>query len=264
MNSPESPAGAGRGPIQSGPELSPAEDARRLVRLGLKGALATLDRQSGSPYASLVTVATDIAGRPLLLISRLALHTQNLLADNRASILFDGTAPDGDPLAGGRVTLTGRVHASSEAAAARRFLARHPAAAGYAAFTDFAFYVLEVEKAHYVGGFGRIVTLKPSEVLTDVSDAESLVAAEAEIVEHMNEDHAAALELYATALLGGSSGPWHLSGVDPEGCDIVCSGAALRLPFGTRITSPGAVRGEFQRLARLARGESAEGGVAQG
>lgn len=256
--------GPGQGKSPPAPELTPAQDARAIVRRCLKGALATLDRETGHPYASLVTVATDIAGRPLILISRLARHTQNLLGDSRASILFDATAADGDPLAGGRVTLIGRAQPSTEGAIARRFLARHPAAAGYAAFADFSFYTLEVERAHYVGGFGRIVTMPASDILTGLEGAESLAEAESEIVDHMNEDHAATVALYATALLGAGSGPWRLTGVDPEGCDIVCPGEALRLSFSSRITSPQAVRHEFQRLAGLARAQAAGNGPLQG
>lgn len=240
-----------------GATLTPAEDARRIVRTCLKASLATLDRQNGHPYASLVTVATDIAGRPLMLISRLALHTQNLLNDARASLLFDATAADADPLAGGRVTVSGRVNPTQDAATTRRFLARHPEAAGYAAFSDFAFFSLGVERAHYVGGFGRIVSLMGPDILTDLSGADSLVAAESEIVDHMNEDHAATVQLYATHLLGAKPGAWRVTGIDPEGCDIVRPGDALRLPFQDRVTTPEAIRVEFQRLAALARAAKA-------
>src|SRR4051812_31295112 len=82
-----------------------AGQARSLVRAALKGSLATLDKSTGHPYASLALTATDVDGTPILLISRLALHTQNLGKDARASLLIDGTGNDADPMAGARVTL---------------------------------------------------------------------------------------------------------------------------------------------------------------
>lgn len=230
--------------------------ARRLLRTALKGALATLDRRSGHPYASLVTLATEPDGAPLMLISKLALHTQNLAADARASLLIDGTSASGDPLAGGRVTFIGRAEPTGSPTARGRFLARHPHAEGYAGFPDFAFYSLKLEGAHFIGGFGRIVDLAPSDLLLDLSGAEALVAAESDIVAHMNEDHAGALELYATELCGAPGGPWRMTGIDPEGCDIVCDGETCRVLFGGRITSPGEARQELVRLAEEARGRT--------
>lgn len=230
-----------------------AAAAKDLVRRALKGSLATLKAGSGHPYASLVTVATDPEGTPVLLISRLAVHTQNLLADNRASLLIDATSTSGDPLAGGRVTLIGRARIVEDAAAKRRFLARHPESAMYAGFTDFSFWQVEIEAAHYVGGFGRIVDFTAGDMLTTLSDAAALVNAEPEIVAHMNEDHAEAAALYATRLAGASPGPWRTSGIDPEGLDLVADGETCRIAFSGRVTSPGAARQELVRLAGLAR-----------
>ena len=116
-----------------------AADARALVRRALKASLATIAAGSGYPYASLITVATAASGVPVFLISGLAQHTKNLAQDPRASILFDGTGAAGDPLQGGRVTLYGKAEKTDEEAARRRFLARHPEAAFYADFPDFAF-----------------------------------------------------------------------------------------------------------------------------
>src|SRR5262245_55588207 len=111
-----------------------AAHTRALVRRTLKASLATITPGSFYPYASLNTAATEVDGSPLLLIPNLARHTQNLINDNRASILFDGTGAAGDPLQGARVTLFGRVKRTGEEVARRRFLARHPAATFYAGF----------------------------------------------------------------------------------------------------------------------------------
>src|SRR5262249_21732862 len=153
--------------------------ARHLIRTALKGSLATLDRANGHPYASLVLVATEPDNTPLLLISGLARHTQNLRGSERASLLIDGTTGLGNPLTGGRVTLTGRARPTMSSTAKRRFLARHASAASYAELPDFAMYALEVIEGHYIGGFGRIVELAPSDLLCRGTVAPELISAEA-------------------------------------------------------------------------------------
>src|SRR5262245_59090108 len=195
----------------------PAGASRRLMRTALKGALATLDRQLGHPYASLVLLATEPAGAPIFLISRLAQHTRNLEQDPRASILFDGTDGLAEPMTGARLTLTGAAAPCADPTQLRRFLARHPTAEAYASFADFTLYTLKISRAHYVGGFGRIVDLPAGALLTDITDAGALIAAEPEIVAHMNGDHADAIALYATELAGAAAGAWRMAGLDPEG-----------------------------------------------
>ncbi len=244
------------------PSPRPADEARTLVRRGLKAALATLTRPSGDPHVSLVTVATNARGAPLLLISKLALHTQNLLADSRASLLFDGTSAIGDPLAGGRVTLAGRVQATAAATERRRFLARHPEAEIYADFPDFGFYTLEIERAHFIGGFGRIVSLQPSDLLLDLTGAEALLEAESDIAQHMNADHADALALYAIHRGLHKGGTWRMTGLDPEGFDAVSSdGSVARIPFAQRVLTPNAARLEFVRMAADARAAANGSGI---
>jgi heme iron utilization protein len=237
---------------------SPGMAARTLVRRALKASLATLDAGTGHPYASLVTIATDVDGTPLFLISTLALHTKNIARDARVSLLFDGTDGRGDPLAGGRVTLIGRAVKTQRPTAAARFLARHESARGYAEFPDFAFYELVPERAHFIGGFGRIVDLAPGDLLIDLSGADELVDGHDDVVSHMNEDHAAAIQLYATELAGAPGGPWRMTGIDPEGIDLVCDGAACRIPFATAVHSPDAARKELVRFAAVARDRNAK------
>lgn len=234
-------------------QLPPGEAARLIMRRALKASLATLDAETGHPYASLITIATDVDGTPLFLVSTLALHTRNLASDARASLLFDGTDAVGDPLAGGRVTVIGQAVKTQRGTARERFLGRHELARGYADFPDFAFYELKAERAHFIGGFGRIVDIKPADLLIDTTGAEPLITAHADIVSHMNDDHAAALALYATELAGAPGGPWRMTGIDPEGFDIVCDGTTCRLPFGKRVTTPDEARQELVRLAGLAR-----------
>ncbi len=217
--------------------------------------MATLDRQNGGPYASLVTLATAAAGAPLILISRLAIHTQNILADPRVSLMIDGTSAEGDPLAGGRVSLMGRLAVTEDGHDKRRFLARHPEAEMYAAFSDFAFYRLDLERAHFVGGFGRIVDLTPADILIDVNSAASLLEAEPGIISHMNEDHADALAIYAARALGVQQDPvaWKMTGIDPEGLDMLGPSGPLRVNFPAPIATPGEARKALAALAAEAR-----------
>lgn len=233
---------------------SPAVAAQRIMRSTLKAALATLEPATGIPYASLVTVANGADGSPLMLLSNLALHTRNLKADGRASMLFDASDAAGDPLAGGRVTLIGRVVRIDEPAHARqRFLSRLPEAALYADFPDFAFYRLAVERAHYIGGFGRIVDLGAADLLTDVAGAEALIAAEHDILAHMNADHADAVALYATRLAGAAAGEWRMCGIDPAGMDMRLGGQVIRVAFARSVLNPKAAREMLAALAAAAR-----------
>jgi putative heme iron utilization protein len=238
--------------MQQSVDFDPIRTAQRLLREARTGALATL-LPGGAPYASLVTVATLPDAAPVLLVSRLARHTANILADPRVSLLL-GESHSGDPLAGARLSLSGRIATTGDAAARRRFLARHPSAAGYADFQDFAFWRIEPTGAHLVAGFGRIVDLKGRDFMTEVGDAADLLAAEETAVSHMNEDHADAIELYATRLLGQPGGPWRVIGVDPAGCDLMLDASVCRLDFPARVTTPDGLRKTLVELTQKARG----------
>ena len=233
--------------------LAPDAWSRAIIRRALKATLATINRDTGFPYASLITVATLQDGAPLTLISTLAEHTRNLEKDDRASILFDETGGLGDPLEGARVSVSGKLQKIDDSAAKARFLSRHPPARMYAGFADFAFYRLEIEGAHFVGGFGRITGIPAAGLLIDTKGAAKLAEAEVEIVAHMNEDHADAVSLYATRLLGADDGDWKMVSCDPEGCDLLCADKALRLDFPYRVTSPQLARKALVELAERAR-----------
>jgi putative heme iron utilization protein len=239
-------------------DFDPVGVAKTLLRATRAGTLATLDRNTGHPFASLVNVATDVDGSPVILTSRLSTHTANLEQDGRASILLAASGK-GDPLAHPRLTLLGafaRIDRESddEARLRRRFLARHPKSELYAGFGDFAFWRLAVVSAHLNGGFARAADLSAKDVLTDISGADDLIAAEEGAVAHMNADHAEATALYATKLLGEDDGPWRISGLDPDGADLSAGDRTARLPFGERVTSGAALRQVLVALARKARG----------
>jgi putative heme iron utilization protein len=234
------------------PDFNPAVAAKKLMREGRSGALATLLPGAGDPYCSLVNVATAADGAPLLLISRLAIHTKNILADPRVSLMID-ERKEGDPLQGARVMLMGSAAVSEDPDVRRRYLDRQPEAEMFVGFADFAFYRVVLKAAHLVAGFGRIVDLKPQDILTETADAAELVAAEPEILAHMNGDHADAVRLYATKLLGAHDGQWRCVGCDPEGLELQLDRTALRLPFPQRVRAPGVLRQVLKQMAEQAR-----------
>jgi heme iron utilization protein len=232
--------------------------ARWLLRRSRQGALATLMAGASDPYCSLVNVASHPDGSPILLISRLALHTKNILEDNRVSLMLDDRS-EGDPLEGARIMLAGFAEEAAGAAAElsrRRYLNAHPSAEAFVDFKDFSFFGIKPSGAHLVAGFGRIVDLKPTQFLTDIADAGELLEAEQGAVDHMNEDHRQAMNLYATKLLGAESADWRCTGCDPTGMDLQAATRTLRLDFPERVTSGADLRKMLVRLAAEARAKA--------
>lgn len=241
--------------MQPTADFSAPKLARSLLRRRRDGALATLLRSSGAPYCSLVNLASHPDGSPILLLSRLAVHTRNLLVDSRASLMLDERA-EGDPLEGARIMLLGKAVEADPAdvpLCRRRYLSAHPGAAGYIDFTDFSLFRFATTGLHLVAGFGRIVDLEPSQYLTDISDAAALIEIEAEAIAHLHADHLGTLNLYATRLLGAGAGDWRCTGIDPDGLDLQAGRTTLRLDFPERVQTPAALRGMLKRMADLAR-----------
>jgi putative heme iron utilization protein len=236
-------------------DFNAARAVKSLLRRSRQGALATLMAGSGDPYCSLVNVASDSDGSPILLISRLALHTKNILGDSRVSLMLDERA-SGDPLEGSRIMLAGRAEEASGDRVAimrRRYLNAHPAAEAFVNFKDFSFFKIQPSGAHLVAGFGRIVDLKPEHFLTDLAEAAALLEAEQGAIEHMNADHHDTMNLYATKLLGAQPADWCCSGCDPDGLDMQAGSTTLRLDFPRRIVTPTALRQILKELADQAR-----------
>jgi len=147
---------------------APAELVRDLLRAADRAALATslsAAAYQAWPYASLVLMAAATDGSPILFISDLSEHAKNIAADNRVSLLIDGTAGLKDPLTGPRVSILGRAVRADLPDLKARFLARHPGAKIYAGFADFHVYRLEVTRAHFVAGFGRIHWIEAAEII---------------------------------------------------------------------------------------------------
>jgi heme iron utilization protein len=211
---------------------------RRLMRRQTHAALAT--NRDGHPYVSRVALAFDYAASPLLLLSDLAQHSRNIAADPRVSLLFDGGPPahsPADPLAEPRLTLLGQAVRCDETSLLARFTAHHPSAAAYAGFGDFHLYCVAIGRDHLVAGFGRISWIEAA-MLRFAAEGAALAAAEVEIVEHMNADHAEAVSLLAERLARRAGSGWRLTGIDPEGIDLRREGETARLDFALSSVGP--------------------------
>jgi putative heme iron utilization protein len=239
-------------------------DVRRLMRNCDRASLATNLAApgvgEGSPYASLVLLALDLDASPLLLLSGLAEHSKNLVRDPRLSLLIDGTAGLEDPLTGSRASLLGRAEPVNDDRLLARFTSRHPSAALYAGFGDFQLYRVRVSRAHLVAGFGRIRWIEGREILL-AGDCQMLAAAEPSILDHMNSDHADAVNRIAQRAIGSSpSTGWRMTGIDPEGADFRRGAHIARPEFRSLTWDAGAARSELVQLAR-AGGATPAGGA---
>jgi putative heme iron utilization protein len=231
-----------------------AAQARTVLRARRSAALATaLASERGWPYASLVTFACDVDGSPILLLSDLAEHTRNLRAEVRASLLIEHASQRANPQTGPRLTLLGRIAARDDERLRRRFLARHPGSASYAGFADIRIYLMTVERAHYIGGFGGGHWIAADALLADAAAAQAIADAELSAIEHMNADHAQSIDLYATRLLGRAGSGWRIVALDPDGCDLARRATLARLPFPRRARDADDLRAILVELDRAAR-----------
>ena len=218
--------------------IKPSITARFLLRQARYGSLATVNH--GMPYASLVAMATDQQGQPLLLMSDLARHAKNLSQDSRSSILVTQQQPSvwqstktksdtpdktaqNEPLTQSRVTVSGHmalVDPVSRPQEQERFLARHPDAVHYAHFTDFKLYRLHVEDAHLVAGFGQIHDLNQPQILVGLDKAEAMGTAEQGLIDQINAEQNEMIQSLAHDIMALPKGRWRLVGLDCEGFDL--------------------------------------------
>jgi len=250
--------------MTSPPDPELVAQARALMRgldhatlaSALPGPLAAPDSAGAAawPYASLVLVAADHDLAPILLISTLAEHSKAIAADPRVSLLFDGTGGLPQPLTGPRLTVLGRAERTADPQARRRFLARHPDAALYADFTDFHVHRIAIARAHLVAGFGRIRWIEAADLVGAPPPA-ALIERETGIVSHMNDDHADAIQLYATRLLGRAGEGWRMTGIDADGCDLRQAGTVARLTFPTSVHDAESARAMLVSLVMQARAQ---------
>ena len=243
------------------PEPSFAERARTLMHLGRIGSLSTLSRKDpGFPFGSLMPYALDAEGRPIFLVSTMAMHTQNLQADPRASLFVTEPGASGDPLGSSRVTLIGTVGRIPEpelAAARTDYLTRYPDSKCWVDFDDFFFYRMDVLDVYYVGGFGVMGWVAAS----DYSEAQSDPLAEhkGDIMQHMNADHKDALLLLAKRLAGIEAQEAEMTSVDRLGFNVRLKtqdrARGARIAFLREVTNPTQTREVFVEMVKQARQE---------
>lgn len=229
--------------------------AKTLIRTARFGALAALDPQDGSPLVSRVGVATDLDGTPLILVSMLAAHTKAIIGDDRCSLLL-GEPGKGDALAYPRISLTckaAKVNPDDALAERirRRYLNRNPKASLYAGLGDFHFFRLTVHSASLNGGFGRAYQLAASDVATPLPNG--LAGSEQGAVNHMNEDHAEAIQLYATYFAKLDMQNWRISGLDADGLDLADGNRVGRVWFPSSLTEASDLRNVLIDMEKTAR-----------
>lgn len=190
------------GPDSEGPDVpepSHAEKARTLVHLQHTGGLSTISRkQPGWPFGSVMPYGLDDQGQPSFLISSMAMHTQNLLGDPRASLLITPPESQRDPLGAARVTLMGsvtKVPKDQAAPVRERYLARHANAAYWVDFDDFAFFRMALADIYFVGGFGSMGWVAPADYMAAAVDP--LAETAADLIREINTQHQETLLLLA-------------------------------------------------------------------
>jgi heme iron utilization protein len=226
---------AGPGPASSNvPEPSLAERARTLAAIGLIGSLSTHSRKvPGFPFGSMMPFATDQLGRPVFFISSMAMHTQNLLLDGRASLLITQPDVSGDPLGSARLTLVGTASIASAAEVRDLYLSRYENARYWQDYSDFAYYRLEVEGVYFIGGFGVMGWVTVEDYASATPDP--LAAVAPGIIQHMNADHGDALRRIARHDIARES--------DEAGPDEATITAVDRLGFYVRLKTGDRVHG---------------------
>jgi putative heme iron utilization protein len=252
-------AGAGSASGPTIPEPSYAERAHTLMYLGRIGSLSTLSRkQPGFPFGSVMPYGLDEQGRPIFLISTMAMHTQNLHTDPHASLLVTQDDAGGDPLGVARVTLVGNARPipQSEVVEARKlYLARYANSRHWVDFEDFSFYRMDVIDIYYVGGFGVMGWVSASEY--DRSQPDPLADSMAEIIQHMNTDHKDSLVLLAREFAHIESQEARMTAVDRLGFHLRLNTQdgmrGARIAFLREVSNPTETRTVLVEMVQQAR-----------
>jgi heme iron utilization protein len=206
-------------------------EARKIIRSSRSGGLGSIDRDTGAPYVSFCAMAHDYSAEPIFLFSDLADHTQNILNDDRVSFLCEKASHLSNPQAGARVTLVGKMVKTSNAHLTSLFLQTHPSAKMYAKFGDFNFYTLVVERAHFVGGFGRARWMDRLEYLGESLSSLEFSQKQTALVESIEHEFPTFALHCATKLLKHRGKNWQVLRVDGDGVDLKLGAKVVRYPF---------------------------------
>lgn len=229
--------------------------AVRLLREARHCSLATLEADTGHPQASRVTMAHEMDGTPVILVSDLSAHTPALKADPRCSVLI-GEVGKGDPLAHARMTVMCEAkfierNSNSYHRTRTRFLNRHPQAALYVDFADFHFFRLIIKRISLNGGFGKAYALEAGDVIiTGHKSLDSFYDMEAGVLKHMNEDHRSSIAHYAESAGAAKGQEWRQIGIDPDGMDLIAGDTIMRIPFPQQLKNASKIRGMLVTLAK--------------
>ena len=230
--------------------------AKTLMRTSHFASLGCLHPGSGVPLVSQINVATNMAGHICFLISQLSAHFGALETDGRCSVLL-GTPGKGDPAAHARITVIGNATQITDEAdrdrVRSRFLARHPKSALYVDFGDFAFWRINTQSASLNGGFGKAYELAADDIVSNTDGNDRLSEMETDVIDHMNSDHADAIDLIANHLAGQSGSGWRMVGLDTEGLDLVREGAFSRAWFDQPLDNASDIRSVLVDMTRAAR-----------
>ncbi len=234
----------------SGNGKSAGAEARRFVRGQHSGVLSTLSKRlDGYPFGSVAPFIVDHAGRPVILISDIAEHTKNIVADPRVSLIVQPYSADMQ--VNGRVTIIGQaVRLPTKDHLGPRYLRFHPLAEDYFAMHDFHFYRIEPVRIRYIGGFGRIYWVEPEAYLAQEGP---LAEQESDIVAHMNADHGENLIAYCRHVHGVETTTATMLGIDPDGFDLRADSCDLRFDLDTPISNARDARHALVALAQAAR-----------
>jgi heme oxygenase (biliverdin-IX-beta and delta-forming) len=256
---------AGPGPandLPPVPEPTFAERARTLIYLSRIGSLSTLSqKQPGFPFGSVMPYGLDDQGRPIFLISTMAMHTQNLQADPHASLLVTQQDTEGEPLGASRVTMLGSVLPvpKPELAETRKlYLERHANSKYWVDFEDFSFYRMDVVDVYYVGGFGVMGWIFASEY--DRSHPDPLADSMAGIIQHMNADHKDALVMLARTCAHIDATEATMTAVDRLGFHVRLKTAegmrGTRIAFLREVRTQGETRKVLVEMVQQARSQA--------
>jgi len=241
------------------PEPSHAERTRTLFSLASVGTLSTLSRKHpGFPFGSLMPYALDSAGRPIFLISNMAMHTQNLKADPRCSLFLMQASPDGDPLGAARATLIGQAEPVPQpnlASVRETYLARHENSSYWVDFSDFSFFRLQPVDIYYVGGFGVMGWVEAADYEQAAPDPLAISAPG--ILAHMNADHVDAMILLARIHAHLEAAEASMTSVDRLGFTLRLKTEqgmkGIRINFPKEVTNPEETRKALVEMVRKAR-----------